>query len=188
MKKATQSSERENEWVPAIGETIYVAGSSKNNAAWDDSELIDHWDAALEQYRRYHSQMENGDDEQNPFNHYSNTQPSSRKPTTGTGTATATASAATAKRRRVNSPKKATSITSMPPPPPLSTAFASSQKSIPPPPPPLPHSASTNGLPFVSHQPPYPGSSQDADMANLIMAWYYCGYYMGYYQGSKQQE
>lgn len=104
---------------------------------------------------------------------------SCRKPTATTTT--------TAKRRRVDSPKKAQSTPFMPHPPP---------------PPSLPNSASANGSPFVSQQPPYPGSSQNegmvgirqegalltnvfmVDMANLIMAWYYCGYYTGYYQVS----
>ncbi|CDH54599.1 predicted protein [Lichtheimia corymbifera JMRC:FSU:9682] len=187
MKKASQSSGRKDEWVPAIGETIYTAGSSKNDAAWDDSELIEHWDAALAQYKRYHSELENGDIDEDPFNHYSNESSSARKTTTPSATATATTAG---KRRRTNSPKRPKSTTSMPPPPPFSMASASPHMSVPPPPPPplhLPHTASSaNGSPFVSNQPPYPGSSQDSDMANLIMAWYYCGYYMGYYQGSKQ--
>lgn len=29
MKKAAQSSNQKDKWVPAIGETIYTAGSSK---------------------------------------------------------------------------------------------------------------------------------------------------------------
>ncbi|KAJ8655641.1 hypothetical protein O0I10_008730 [Lichtheimia ornata] len=187
MKKATQSSGRKDEWVPVIGETIYTAGSSKNDAAWDDSELIEHWDAALEQYKRYHSELEDGGIDEDPFNHYSNMSSSaSRKAATATTATTAT----TGKRRRTNSPKRPKSTASMPPPPPpFSIASASPHTSIPPPPlPPLPHATlSANGSPFVSNQPPYPGSSQDSDMANLIMAWYYCGYYMGYYQGSRQQ-
>ncbi|KAG0177450.1 hypothetical protein DFQ29_004820 [Apophysomyces sp. BC1021] len=38
--------------VPKIGDTIYTAGDSKDDDIWDDTELIAHWDNAVEEYRR----------------------------------------------------------------------------------------------------------------------------------------
>ncbi|KAL1926946.1 hypothetical protein VTP01DRAFT_5276 [Rhizomucor pusillus] len=43
-----------SDWVPQVGQVIYTADGSTDEDAWDDTELIAHWDAALAEYRRKH--------------------------------------------------------------------------------------------------------------------------------------
>ncbi|KAI9484765.1 hypothetical protein BDB00DRAFT_853671 [Zychaea mexicana] len=38
-------------WEPKVGDVIYTSGGSHNEEVWDDSELIEHWETAMEEYR-----------------------------------------------------------------------------------------------------------------------------------------
>ncbi|KAI9313710.1 hypothetical protein BX666DRAFT_533692 [Dichotomocladium elegans] len=42
---------QEQEWIPQIGDVIYTVGSNNHQEVWDDTELIEHWDSAMEEYR-----------------------------------------------------------------------------------------------------------------------------------------
>ncbi|KAI8983634.1 hypothetical protein BDB01DRAFT_791541 [Pilobolus umbonatus] len=42
---------------PEIGSVLFSAGDTLHEDEWDDTELIDHWDKNVEQYRRLYSKQ-----------------------------------------------------------------------------------------------------------------------------------
>ncbi|KAI8149376.1 hypothetical protein BJV82DRAFT_121655 [Fennellomyces sp. T-0311] len=43
-------------WTPQVGDVIYTVGDSKKEDVWDDTELIEHWEVAMEEYRAIQGQ------------------------------------------------------------------------------------------------------------------------------------
>ncbi|KAI0472435.1 hypothetical protein F4859DRAFT_515280 [Xylaria cf. heliscus] len=133
-----------------------------HNEIWDDSALIDSWDQALEEYKKYHSVHRNGgnvndllkpkeeetsDAKQNPHE----IDESSNRGRLET--------ASEMKEENVNNRQETGNV------------------------------ATQHSQPHVSGPPPAPagllGTIRDEGLKRLLMSWYYAGYYTGYYEGQR---
>ncbi|KAI9309226.1 hypothetical protein BJ944DRAFT_258916 [Cunninghamella echinulata] len=100
--------------TPQMGQVIFSAGSKKkHDEFWDDQELIDHWEATKEIYKKHHSKLKN-EDSPPPFSANKKHQKKRKL----------TSNQKSPKKRKSNQTKDDFIYTHIPPPPP------------PPPPPP----------------------------------------------------
>ncbi|KAI7857956.1 hypothetical protein BDC45DRAFT_554535 [Circinella umbellata] len=149
-------------WEPQVGDVIYSAGDSQNEEVWDDSELIEHWDTAMEEYRL--SQGISND--LPPFTSSRNEKDERGKERRHQ------------KKLKQDKPKKDNS-----------NGNTSNNDSFhpPPPPPPLAQQFSTMSSSNRNNNNNTSNNNQaDSDFSNLLMAWYYSGYYTGCYQASRE--
>ncbi|KXT04168.1 hypothetical protein AC578_64 [Pseudocercospora eumusae] len=143
-----------------------TGGELSHEDVWDDSDLVQNWNEAFEEYKKYHSLAAKGEKVQR-----------SAAPNATTGPNGALKPSSTP----VNFvPAPATSpgetVTSAPNlvPGPASVAQPSTS-TLPPAPP---------GLASLPHT--LLPSTQNDDLKNIIMSWYYAGYYTGLYEGQQK--
>lgn len=158
MGKNNQSKQKSDPYK--VGTVLFTAGDTKNDDAWDDSELIEHWDQNVEAFRKmYSSESREAEEEESPFRHTlrkTNSGHISKKPVTR-------------KTKKAPLPKEV-------PYHDYYNTQSNSQQEIPPP-------AAASQSSFLPPMPPLPTSQEE--LSNLIMAWYYCGYYTGIYQAQR---
>ncbi|KAI0552752.1 hypothetical protein F4679DRAFT_581260 [Xylaria curta] len=134
-----------------------------HNEIWDDSALIDSWDQALEEYKKYHSIHRNGGNVNDLL-----------KPKEEDGTSDA-------KQNLLGIDESSNHGT-------LETAsemkeenFNIRQETG--------NVANQHSQPRASGPPPAPAgllsTVRDEGLKRLLMSWYYAGYYTGYYEGQR---
>ncbi|KAI0974965.1 hypothetical protein F4678DRAFT_357997 [Xylaria arbuscula] len=126
---------------------------------WDDSALIDSWDQALQEYKKYHSIHRNGGNVNDLLKAKDEDETSDAKQSLhGISGATESAKLETDSEMREGEPK---------------TGNAAPQHSH----------------PRIADAPPAPagllGTIRDEGLKKLLMSWYYAGYYTGYYEGQR---
>ncbi|KAI9357760.1 hypothetical protein BD770DRAFT_388273 [Pilaira anomala] len=149
-----------------VGTVLFSAGDNKSSDVWDDSDLIDHWDRNIEIYRNRYSKQPQVVTEDPPFQ-----QDRRHKVQAGN-----------IKKPVLHKKQRQHGYQSQ-----ISNAHATSSKS-------KEAESSKQKIPIIEQtlsaamppMPPMP-SNQD-DLSNLIMAWYYCGYYTGLYQAQKKPQ
>ncbi|KAI0205469.1 hypothetical protein F4808DRAFT_455698 [Astrocystis sublimbata] len=133
-----------------------------HNEIWDDSALIDSWDQALEEYKKYHSIHRNGGDVNDLL-----------KPKQDTSDAKLDlheiAESSNHGKPETPSEMKEETLNSNG----QETGNVTTQQSLP-----------------RASGPPTPagllGTIQDEGLKRLLMSWYYAGYYTGLYEGQLQ--
>ncbi|KAI1815662.1 hypothetical protein GGS20DRAFT_584231 [Poronia punctata] len=138
-----------------------MASSEKelsHNEIWDDSVLINSWDEALAEYKKYHSIHKNGGNVEHLL------KPEQDSPDTEQGIK----EAREGPDNDVVQVVPETEEKSGDKPEPINTSTQHSQPRIPGPPP------GPGGL---------LGTIHDEGLKRLLMSWYYAGYYTGYYEG-----
>ncbi|KAI8715764.1 SMN domain-containing protein [Fusarium sp. LHS14.1] len=128
---------------------------------WDDSALIDSWNAALEEYKKYHSIHAKG------------------------GSVRELESKSQAATKQESSPDRLQDVELIEPEQPSTSAQeavneeASSSRNEP--------QATPQGLPSFPVQAVL-GSVKDENLKKLLMSWYYAGYYTGLFEGQQQAQ
>ncbi|GAW15355.1 hypothetical protein ANO14919_047640 [Xylariales sp. No.14919] len=133
-----------------------------HNEIWDDSALIDSWDQALEEYKKYHSIHRNGGNVNDLLKPKQEDSTSDAKQNlheiadSSNNKKLETAS----EMREENSDKQGTE-----------------------------NAAAQHSHPHVLGAPPGPAgllsTIRDEGLKKLLMSWYYAGYYTGYYEGQR---
>ncbi|KAH7247988.1 hypothetical protein FSOLCH5_002290 [Fusarium solani] len=128
---------------------------------WDDSALIDSWNEALEEYKKYHSIHARG------------------------GSVRDLESKSQAATKHESSPDRLQDVEIIEPEQPSTSAQeavneeAHSSRNEP--------QATPQGLPAFPVQAVL-GSVQDENLKKLLMSWYYAGYYTGLFEGQQQAQ
>ncbi|KAJ1930266.1 hypothetical protein IWQ60_000447 [Tieghemiomyces parasiticus] len=163
--------------------------------AWDDSELIQAWDDALNQYRDHHGRdYKAGDESEADFTgseegdeeYYDEDGEYEEQGGAGDDSYAAEPTGEDNTQKATESTKLAASTVRSPPQVPPST-----NPTPPAPPPPFIPAGGAWAGPTHSSAPVPPNLSSIPDdqgeLSNLLMSWYYAGYYTGYYQGRRQR-
>ncbi|CAM1509450.1 Fc.00g031890.m01.CDS01 [Cosmosporella sp. VM-42] len=137
-----------------------------NEEIWDDSALIDSWNDALKEYKKYHSIYATGGSVRDLEAKSGSPNVKSEAKSNGSGD-------------RMDELEDGEETTS------IEEATAADQV-----PPTAHHEPSTGQTP----KPPLPalppqailGSMQDENLKKLLMSWYYAGYYTGLFEGQQQ--
>ncbi|KAK6825193.1 hypothetical protein PG995_015218 [Apiospora arundinis] len=139
-----------------------------HDEVWDDSALVDSWNDALDEYKKYHSIYRHGGNVDDLLKDDANaTVASDAKPEINDSglrqspSAVGPTQAENDKNTRNGDEDDPTAPAAQP-----SASSASRPEGIP--------------APFL-------GSVQDEGLKKLMMSWYYAGYYTGLYEGQKQQ-
>ncbi|KAI3327920.1 hypothetical protein HD806DRAFT_342716 [Xylariaceae sp. AK1471] len=135
-----------------------------HNEIWDDSTLINSWDEALEEYKKYHSIHRNGgnvNDLLKPkLNETSDAKQSLNETDESPDRGKVETAASEMREENLNNRQEAGNA-----------AIQQSQ-------------------PHVPGVPPAPegllSTIRDEGLKRLLMSWYYAGYYTGYYQGQRE--
>ncbi|KAI1167220.1 hypothetical protein F5B18DRAFT_647873 [Nemania serpens] len=129
---------------------------------WDDSALIDSWDQALEEYKKYHSIHRNGGNVKDLLKSGSEGASDAKPSLHQMDESSNHGGDETASGMRQENPNNGQSA--------INAAVQHSQ-------------------PPVSSAPPAPagllGTIRDEGLKRLLMSWYYAGYYTGYYEGQR---
>ncbi|KAI1397790.1 hypothetical protein F4819DRAFT_470740 [Hypoxylon fuscum] len=130
-----------------------------HNEMWDDSALVDSWNDALEEYKRYHSIHRHGGNVEDLLK--SNETPSDAKNDT-------------------KEADEASSPSALRPDPEMRGDAANGRREN-------GTSTSQHSLPLGRGPGPEGllGSVRDEGLKRLLMSWYYAGYYTGLYEGQK---
>ncbi|KLU89715.1 hypothetical protein MAPG_08684 [Magnaporthiopsis poae ATCC 64411] len=142
---------------------------------WDDSALIDSWNQALDEYKKYHSIYSGNSKglQQSPPPH----QPSAVSP----ASAPAPEAAGVPECEKLDAKTETNKATTAP-----STRETSADKET------KAGAAGSNGVVNARIAPPPPealiGSVQDEGLKSMLMAWYYAGYYTGLYEGQQKAQ
>ncbi|CAO3647608.1 unnamed protein product [Cunninghamella blakesleeana] len=143
-----------------MGQIVYTANSKKDDDFWDDQELIDHWEATKELYKKQYSKFKK-EDSPPPFNTEKRFQKrkisEKQKPMP--------------KKKKSNQVKNEFIYNHIPPPQSIPLP-----QSIPP-----PQSILSYSFPYFNQQ------QNDASITQLIHAWYLYGYYNGYIEGKSRK-
>ncbi|KAK4038931.1 hypothetical protein C8A01DRAFT_47505 [Parachaetomium inaequale] len=145
---------------------------------WDDSALIDSWNQALDEYKKYHSIHAKGgtvDDIPNGADQVTRSS-ANAKPETGEGDEPIAAGEGAEDEGEIDEtmPMDESDETSHPP-------ISDVQGSV----------DAKKGAGVLAGGPPVApmallGSVQDEELKKLLMSWYYAGYYTGLYEGKQQ--
>ena len=140
---------------------------------WDDSELLDSWNEAFEEYKKYHSLAAKGQKVKLPAVE------AAEDPQTGNHLEVQRAldqeGLATNAHNHVETARKTqNAVVPAPGEPPV--------------PPSMPQMLLGNGIYPLTIQCPNADyrEGQNEDLKNLMMSWYYAGYYTGLYEGKQQ--
>ncbi|KJZ78789.1 hypothetical protein HIM_01562 [Hirsutella minnesotensis 3608] len=154
-----------------------------DKTSWDDSALIDSWNEALQEYKKYHSIHARGGSIQDLMQ---------EDPVNSTETSLAHEPATSRQEEPEASIKPEESAREEDDPIHVGNASSADQNDM------AENSATgQNGVPHApvsaAHYGPAAlappmnlGLIQDENLKRLLMSWYYAGYYMGLYQGSQQ--
>ncbi|KAI1083916.1 hypothetical protein F5B20DRAFT_357874 [Whalleya microplaca] len=140
-----------------------MVGKLDHNEIWDDSALVDSWNDALEEYKKYHSIHKNGGNVEELLNADQSTSDAkngteeAHEPSNPhvLQTDSEMRGEATNGRQEIGTP--------------------ATQHSHPP------------GLGAVPGPAGLLGSVRDEGLKRLLMSWYYAGYYTGFYEGQQDQ-
>ncbi|KAL8397820.1 hypothetical protein RB594_004504 [Gaeumannomyces avenae] len=149
-----------------------------NGDVWDDSALIDSWNQALDEYKKYHSIYAGKSKGLQPPS------PSHRPPAASTTSAPGPEAADVPESQKLDAKTETNKVPTVP-----GTRETSAGKET------TDSVADPNGVANARIAPPPEaliGSVQDEGLKSMLMAWYYAGYYTGLYEGqqkaSAQQE
>ncbi|KAL7623859.1 hypothetical protein AAE478_005415 [Parahypoxylon ruwenzoriense] len=143
-----------------------LAPKLTHNEIWDDSTLVNSWNDALEEYKKYHSIHRNGgnvEDLLDPGSRQSSRTTSDAKdPTEEAGEPSSTRALKTDTEMREE------------------TANGRQEDGT---------TATQHSHPLGAGPGPEGllGSVRDESLKRLLMSWYYAGYYTGFYEGQKNQ-
>ncbi|KAI0194848.1 hypothetical protein EV127DRAFT_405146 [Xylaria flabelliformis] len=133
-----------------------------HNEIWDDSALIDSWDQALEEYKKYHSIHRNGGNVKDLL------KPKEEETSDAKQNLLEIDEASDRGRLETTSEMKKENLNIR-----QETGNVATQHS----------------QPRASGPPPAPagllGTIRDEGLKRLLMSWYYAGYYTGYYEGQR---
>ncbi|KAI0426318.1 hypothetical protein F5Y09DRAFT_319310 [Xylaria sp. FL1042] len=133
-----------------------------HNEIWDDSALIDSWDQALEEYKKYHSIHRNGGNVNDLLKHKDEDTSDAKQNLHEMDDASDRAKLETDSEMKEDDPNAR-----------QETGNAAPQHSH----------------PRMLDAPPAPagllGTIRDEGLKRLLMSWYYAGYYTGYYEGQR---
>ncbi|KAH9908103.1 hypothetical protein F4778DRAFT_777466 [Xylariomycetidae sp. FL2044] len=136
-----------------------------HNEMWDDTVLVDSWNEALEEYKKYHSIHRHGGNVDDLRISKPEVDGSDAKPTEGE------------KDGSMSVPNGDTPDAEM-------KGDDSGRREY-------GNSSTQHSLPHGPSSAPVPagllGSMRDEGLKRLLMSWYYAGYYTGYYEGQRDQ-
>lgn len=124
---------------------------------WDDSALVNSWNEALQEYKKYHSIHSKGGNVDDVLNSNKTEETSDAK----MEDSEITPAKQDEKEEQTSEPQQ--------------DAHTDAQQSRPP----------AAGSAFIPA--PLLGSVRDEGLKKLLMSWYYAGYYTGYYEGQQAQ-
>ncbi|CAK1362607.1 hypothetical protein CB0940_05184 [Cercospora beticola] len=133
---------------------------------WDDSALVNSWNDAFEEYKKYHSLAQKGEKVE------ITQKPESKEPVLSKAAAYLNANG-------TSKPSPAAPINFAPLSKESPNQHPSATATVPRPPP-----AAPPGLASVPQA--LIGGAQNEDLKNIMMSWYYAGYYTGLYEGQQK--
>ncbi|KAL8366119.1 hypothetical protein RB595_004747 [Gaeumannomyces hyphopodioides] len=145
-----------------------------NGDIWDDSALIDSWNQALDEYKKYHSIYAGKNKGLQP------SPPSHRSPAASTTSAPGPEAADVPECKKLNAKTETNKAPTVP-----GTRETSAGKET------TGSVADSNGVAYARIAPPPEaliGSVQDEGLKSMLMAWYYAGYYTGIYEGQQKAQ
>ncbi|KAL8281802.1 hypothetical protein RB597_009494 [Gaeumannomyces tritici] len=149
-----------------------------NGDVWDDSALIDSWNQALDEYKKYHSIYAGKSKGLQPSS------PSHRPPAASTASAPGPEAADVPESQKKPSENRLdakTETNKVPTVPGTRETSAGKETTG--------SVADPNGVANARIAPPPEaliGSVQDEGLKSMLMAWYYAGYYTGLYEGQQK--
>ncbi|KAI7866874.1 hypothetical protein BDF14DRAFT_1808737 [Spinellus fusiger] len=161
---ANDTHKDKSDYLPSVGETIFTLGDGNRDDVWDDTELIAHWDSAMDEYKRQFGETKGSPP---PFGNVKTKQLKQPKQS---------------KQLYKSSIAKNTEGVSMKPKQKTSRGRPRPAQT------PASVAASLPVPPTRTEQRLFSAEEQQEDLSNLMMSWYYAGYYTGLYQAQMHKK